>query len=138
VSTQRLKLFVYVLCAFATGIIGAVVYLNVLRVTPDATFSVQWTAFMIFIVIIGGIGTIEGPIVGALIFFLLREQFASFAEWSLILLGVVAIAMMLFAPEGLWGLIQRRFRFEIFPVHHRLGGATGAPRPEPDAPAPLT
>jgi branched-chain amino acid transport system permease protein len=120
VSTQRLKLFVYLLCAFGTGMIGAVIYLNLLRVTPDAAFSVQWTAFMIFIVVIGGIGTIEGPIIGALIFFLLREQLANFGEWSLILLGLVAVGMMLFAPEGLWGLIQRRFHIEIFPVRRRL------------------
>jgi branched-chain amino acid transport system permease protein len=121
VGTQRLKLLVYVLCAGATGMIGAVISLNTLRVTPDAAFSVQWTAFMIFIVVIGGIGTIEGPIIGALIFFLLREQLSSFGSWSLILLGAVAVAMMLFAPEGLWGLIQRRFPREIFPVRRRLG-----------------
>ena len=87
---EVLRLLVYLLCAFATGVIGGVIYLNLLRVTPDAAFSVQWTAFMIFIVVIGGIGTIEGPIIGALIFFLLREQLANFGEWSLILLGVVA------------------------------------------------
>lgn len=46
VDTGRLKWFVYVLCAFGTGMIGAVIYLNVLSVTPDATFSVQWIAFM--------------------------------------------------------------------------------------------
>ena len=90
VIAEVLRLLVYLLCAFATGVIGGVIYLNLLRVTPDAAFSVQWTAFMIFIVVIGGIGTIEGPIIGALIFFLLREQLANFGEWSLILLGVVA------------------------------------------------
>ena len=94
VIAEVLRLLVYLLCAFATGVIGGVIYLNLLRVTPDAAFSVQWTAFMIFIVVIGGIGTIEGPIIGALIFFLLREQLANFGEWSLILLGVVAVSMM--------------------------------------------
>lgn len=130
ISTQRLKLFAYLLCAFATGIIGAVIYLNLLRVTPDAAFSVQWTAFMVFIVVIGGIGTIEGPIIGTLIFFLIREQLSDFGEWSIILLGTVAVVMMLFAPEGIWGLLQRRFNLQLFPVRRQLAASTALPRTE--------
>lgn len=121
IDTQRVKLYVYLLCAFGTGVVGALIYLNLLRITPDSAFSVQWTAFMIFIVVIGGIGTIEGPIIGALIFFLMRQFLADFGEWSLILLGAVAVLMMLFAPEGIWGLIQRRWQFSIFPVQRRVG-----------------
>jgi branched-chain amino acid transport system permease protein len=128
VDTTRMKLLVYVLCAFGTAVTGALIYLNLLRATPDAAFSVQWTAFMIFIVVIGGIGTIEGPILGTLLFFAIREYLADFGEWSLILLGVVAVAMMIFAPEGLWGLVRRRFPIEIFPVQRRLPAA-----PEPPA-----
>ncbi len=88
-------------------------------------------AFMIFIVVIGGMGTIEGPIVGVALFFLLREYLADFGEWSLILLGAVAVLLLL-APEGLWGLIQRRLRIEIFPVRRRLA-ASSAPFPNEDA-----
>lgn len=120
VSTTRMKLWVYVLCAGATGVVGALIYLNTLRITPDAAFSVQWTAFMIFIVVIGGIGTIEGPLIGTLLFYLLREYLSALNEWSLILLGAVAVAMMLFAPEGLWGLVQRRWSLELFPLRRRL------------------
>jgi branched-chain amino acid transport system permease protein len=120
VDTVRMKLFVYVLCAFGTAVVGALIYLNLLRITPDAAFSVQWTAFMIFIVVIGGIGTIEGPIIGTLLFFAIREYLANFGEWSLIILGVVAVVMMIFAPEGIWGLIRRRFPIAIFPVQRRM------------------
>jgi branched-chain amino acid transport system permease protein len=84
VNTTRIKLLVYVICAFVTGVAGALIYLNVLRITPDAAFSVQWTAFMIFIVVIGGIGTVEGPILGAIVFFFIREYLANFGGWSLI------------------------------------------------------
>lgn len=120
VNTRRLKWLVYVIAAFGTGVTGGLIYLSLLRVTPDASFSPQWTAFMIFIVVIGGIGTIEGPILGTLVFFVLREYLADFGGWSLILLGLVAVVVMLFAPEGLWGLVRKRFNVEIFPVQRRL------------------
>jgi branched-chain amino acid transport system permease protein len=119
VDTERVKLLVYVICAFGTGVAGALIYLNVLRITPDAAFSVQWTAFMIFIVVIGGLGTIEGPIVGAVIFFAIREYLANLGGWSLILLGLAAVFFMLLAPQGVWGLVQQRFGLEIFPVRRR-------------------
>lgn len=120
VDTTRIKLLVYVICAFATGVTGGLIYLNVLRITPDAAFSVQWTAFMIFIVVIGGIGTVEGPILGAIIFFFIREYLSDFGGWSLILLGLIAVAIMLVAPKGLWGLIKDRYHLELFPVQRRL------------------
>jgi branched-chain amino acid transport system permease protein len=120
INITRIKLIVYVLAAFCTGITGGLIYLNILRITPDAAFSVQWAAFMAFIVVIGGLGTIEGPIIGAIIFFVIREYLSDFGEWSLILLGGTAVVMMLIAPKGIWGLIQRYFSFELFPVRRRL------------------
>jgi branched-chain amino acid transport system permease protein len=120
VNTYYIKLLVYVICAFGTGVIGGLIYLNVLRISPDAAFTVQWTAFMIFIVVIGGIGTVEGPIIGAVVYFIIREYLSSFGEWSFILLGTVAIVMMLFAPQGIWGFLQQHFGLEFFPVRRRL------------------
>ena len=120
INTYTTKLWVYLLCAFGTATTGALIYLNLLRITPAASFTVQWTAFMIFIVVIGGIGTVEGPIIGTLIFFIIREYLSNFGEWSFILLGVVAVAMMLFAPQGVWGFLKERFALELFPVQRRL------------------
>jgi branched-chain amino acid transport system permease protein len=120
IDTYRLKLMVFLLCACGTGVIGALIYLTVLNIRPSAAFSVQWTAFMIFIVVIGGIGTIEGPIIGAVIFFVIREYLSNFGEWSFIFLGVIAIVIMLFMPQGVWGLLHRRFNLELFPVRRRL------------------
>jgi branched-chain amino acid transport system permease protein len=75
---------------------------------------------MIFIVVIGGIGTIEGPIIGAIIFFIIREYLSNFGEWSFIFLGVTAVVIMLFMPQGVWGLLRHRFDLELFPVRRRL------------------
>src|SRR5690606_30677074 len=81
---------------------------------------VQYAAFMIFIVIIGGLGTIEGPIIGALVFFALQQWLSDLGTWYLVILGLVAIAVVLFVPGGLWGLLSGRGRVRLFPVGHRL------------------
>ena len=96
------------LVAAATGMIGALIYLQKARISPDAAFSVlDWTAYVIFIVVIGGVGTIEGPIVGVIVFYVLQHYLADFGTWYLILLGALAIVVMLFAPKGIWGMISR-------------------------------
>jgi branched-chain amino acid transport system permease protein len=120
VNTERIKLVVFVISAAVTGIAGGLIYLNVLRIIPNAAFGVQWSAYMIFIVVIGGIGTIEGPIIGTILFSFIRENLANFGEWSFILLGTIAVVMMLVAPQGIWGLLHERFHWELFPAHRLM------------------
>jgi branched-chain amino acid transport system permease protein len=128
IDVFRTKLAVYLLAAFGTGAAGAVIYLNLLRVSPDAAFSINWTASTIFIVVIGGIGTLEGPLVGAVVFFVLRELLADYGAWYMILLGTLAVSVMLAFPQGLWGLIAERWDVHFFPVQRRLR-IDDAPRP---------
>ena len=86
VDICRTKLAIYVVIAAMTGMVGALIYLQKARISPDAAFSVlDWTAYVIFIVVIGGIGTIEGPMVGAVIFYLMQRYLADFGAWYLIL-----------------------------------------------------
>lgn len=123
VDTGRLKWAVFLLAAAATGLTGALIFLQTARISPDAAFAVtDWTAYVIFIVVIGGIGTIEGPIIGVLVFFILRSVLADYGSWYLMTLGVIAIAVMLFAPKGLWGLISATSGLQLFPVRRRLTG----------------
>ena len=115
------KLWVYAVTAAGTGMIGALIYLQTARISPDAAFSVlDWTAYVIFIVVIGGIGTIEGPILGVLIFYLMQTYLADFGSWYLILLGALAIVVMLFAPQGIWGYVAARYNLVLFPLQRRL------------------
>jgi len=103
-----------------------VIFLQKLRISPDAAFSINdWTAFVIFIAVIGGIGRVEGPIVGTAIFFLLRQLFADLGSLYLLLLGAVAIVIMLKAPRGVWGLAADRFGLQIFPLQRRVAAKTG-------------
>jgi branched-chain amino acid transport system permease protein len=120
VDVLRAKVIVYLVAAFGCAFAGAVVYLNLLRIQPDAAFTVNWTAYMIFIVVIGGIGTIEGPILGTAVFFVLQELLADYGVWYLVALGAVAVFVMLVAPGGLWSLVLRRFDLRLFPVQRRL------------------
>ena len=121
IDIRKAKLEVYVATCALTAVIGGLIFLQKLRISPDAAFSVNdWTAFVIFIVVIGGIGTLEGPIIGTLVFFLLRETLADFGTAYLLALGLIAIIVMLKAPNGLWGLIRARFDFELFPLSYRV------------------
>jgi branched-chain amino acid transport system permease protein len=117
VDNYRAKFLVYFLTAGATGSVGALISLQKLRISPDAAFSVNdWTALVIFIVVIGGIGRMEGPLLGTIIFFLLREFFADWGPWYLMFLGLFAIVMTLAMPKGIAGLLADRFDFQIFPL----------------------
>ena len=123
VETRKLKFLIYIATAGITGLIGALIFLQKLRVTPDAAFSVnEWSVLVIFIVVIGGIGTLEGPILGIILFFVLREFLADLGSWYMVILGTVSVVIILVEPKGLWGLIQRWKPLSLFPVTRRRDG----------------
>jgi branched-chain amino acid transport system permease protein len=124
------------MAAFGTGATGAVIYLNLLRAQPEAAFSLQWSALMIFAVVIGGLGTIEGPILGAIVFFALQQLLADYGTWYLIIIGAIAALVVVFAQRGLWGAVVRRWPVDLFPVRRRLCLETVCFTEEPPAPGP--
>jgi len=81
---------------------------------------VQWTAYMIFMVLVGGIGTFEGAIIGAVIFFLVETWFGSAGVWYLVGLGAAAVLFSLLLPKGLWGAVESRWSLRLLPVGYRL------------------
>lgn len=112
----RAKRIVYLVAAAGTGAAGAIVVISQLNVQAVAAFSIGWTAQMIFVTVIGGIGSIEGPILGTIVFYALQQTLASNGTWYLILLGLVAIVIAIWAPHGLWGIIAHRLGLRLFPV----------------------
>ncbi|SMX51186.1 branched-chain amino acid ABC transporter permease [Actibacterium lipolyticum] len=125
IDIWRSKFVVYVVTGALTTLVGALIFMQKLRISPDAAFSTNdWTAFVIFIVVIGGIGTVEGPIIGTLVYFALRETLADLGSVYLIALGAVAILIMLKAPRGLWGLIRGTRGIELFPLSRRVRATT--------------
>ncbi len=121
VDVTRTKLVVYIMTALGTATVGALIFLQKLRISPDTAFSVNdWTAFVIFMTVIGGIGRIEGPLIGAVVFFVLRQTLADLGSLYLLMLGAVAIGVMLWAPKGIWGLLAGRFGWQLVPLERRL------------------
>jgi branched-chain amino acid transport system permease protein len=120
VPVFRSKLYAYLISSFCTGIIAGVLYLNIVFIQPYKAFSIEWTVALVFIVIIGGIGTIEGPIVGAVIYVLLQQYLSDFTSISMLALGVIAIAIILAVPAGIMGKIQEKLGFEILSPRRSL------------------
>ena len=120
IAVQRMKLAVYVVAAFGAGLAGALYFVGNLRISPDAAFSVNWTAFAIFMVVIGGIGRIEGPVVGALIFWALNKFFSDYGTWYLLGLGLLAIIVTIRFKQGLWGWLQQHRGWSLFPTRREL------------------
>jgi ABC-type branched-subunit amino acid transport system permease subunit len=114
------RMIVFVIAGIGCGAAGGVLAISELRVDPNAVFSIQWTAEMAFAVIIGGIGTIEGPIIGTAVFMVLQQTLASYNAWYLIILGLVAMVVALFARRGLWGLVDEYAHIRLFPVGYWL------------------
>jgi ABC-type branched-subunit amino acid transport system permease subunit len=118
--TGLARLLVFVVAGAGCGAAGAVLAISQLQVQPSADFSVQWTAEMAFATIIGGLGTIEGPIIGTAVYMVLQQTLASYNAWYLIILGLVAIVVALFARRGLWGLVDDHLNVRLFPVGYWL------------------
>jgi ABC-type branched-subunit amino acid transport system permease subunit len=114
------RLLVFVVAGAGCGAAGALLAISQLQVVPSAVFSVQWTAEMAFATIIGGLGTIEGPILGTVVYMVLQQTLQSYNAWYLIILGLVAIVVALFARRGLWGLVDERVHLRLFPVGYWL------------------
>ena len=114
VEIFRSKMYCYLIASFVTGVIGSVFYLNQAFIQPYAAFSISWTVAAVFLVIIGGIGTVEGPILGAVIYVFLQQYLSAYAGLSMLILGAIALILILAAPRGIIGTLQEKTGFHLF------------------------
>jgi branched-chain amino acid transport system permease protein len=114
------KRLLFVLAGFGCGAAGVLVVANTLFIEPGSVFSVQWSAYMIFMVLVGGLGTFEGPILGAILLFAIQTIFTQGGPWYLVGLGATAALFALVLPRGLWGAIEERFGLRLLPVGYRV------------------
>lgn len=108
IEVMRIKQIIFVLAAFGCALAGTIWLASAITFLPRTNFGVQWTVFMLFMVLVGGLKTFEGPIIGAVIFFLLQEIFGDLGVWYLSGLGVIAVGFALYLPNGLWGAWRQR------------------------------
>jgi branched-chain amino acid transport system permease protein len=120
VRVGRIRRLAYVVAALGAGAVGALLALQTLFIEPTSAFSIQYSVYMLFMVLIGGMGTIEGPVIGALILFALQQELAQYGAWYLVLVGGVAVVATLAAPRGIWGYVSERWGWSLLPVGYRV------------------
>jgi branched-chain amino acid transport system permease protein len=120
VNLAQTRIVCFLWAALFLGLAGALITLQDLRINPQASFSlISYTVYVIFAVVIGGIGSVEGSIIGVAVYIGLRSFFSEYGNWYLLFLGLVSILIMLAEPRGIWGLIRRVLPEDIILVSHR-------------------
>ena len=119
------KRVVYMLAGGGCAAAGAMIAISQLNVQPGNVFNVQWTAYMIFAVLIGGLGTIEGPILGSVVFIVLQQTLAQYNAWYLIILGALAMGVAIWARKGVWGTFTSKVPVHLFPVGYYVHTEAG-------------
>ena len=122
------KRLLFVFAAVGAGVAGALWLATSISFQPKTYFGVQWTAYMIFMVLVGGLGTFEGPLIGALVFFGIEAEFGASGVWYLVGLGGTALLLSLFLPAGIWGFLEGRGIPRLFGTGYRLDCKTPSRR----------
>jgi branched-chain amino acid transport system permease protein len=120
VRVMSTKRTIFVLAAAGCAAAGALTLSTLITFQPKTFFSVQWTAYMIFMTLVGGLGTFEGPIIGAVVFFVVESLFGASGVWYLVALGATALVFSLWIPRGIWGTISARSGVQLMPIGYRL------------------
>ena len=102
-NVQRYKMGACMVSALLTGLGGAIYPIRSAFATPDLMVWTESGEFIIS-VMIGGLGTLVGPIIGGAFFTLLRDKVSSVVDWYFLVIGAVLIVIVLFMPRGLLGL----------------------------------
>ena len=101
VSTRAVKRLALVLSAFLTGLLGGAIALNQVSIEPTSMFSLTWVVTALVMVVVGGMGTVSGPIVGAfVIYYLIDRALEDQPVLQALLSGVLVIAVIELAPTG--------------------------------------
>ena len=127
IDVTRTRLIVWMLASGWIGMTGALIHLNSQSINaPDAFSVLLWTALVIFIVVIGGVGSTTGPIIGVIVFWLVSDEITEWFDlddpWRFIILGSLAALFAVFAPRGIYGWLQSWRPLQFFPVRRRLVG----------------
>ncbi len=107
IHPARYKLMAFTIGAVVAGIVGSFYAVYMAFISPSS-FQYGESISMVAMVVLGGLGSIPGAILGAVLLTILPEALRSFSDYRLIIYGVVMILMMIFRPNGIWGIEKRR------------------------------
>ncbi|MFT3975195.1 MAG: branched-chain amino acid ABC transporter permease [Amaricoccus sp.] len=120
VNVRRLRFGIYVAAAVGCGLAGAIYFMAQLRINPASAFDPMWSNVAIFIVMVGGIASIEGVLIGTLIYFVADRTFGEYGATYFVVLGILTVLVALYARSGTWGLISKRWDAPWFPIRRHL------------------
>jgi branched-chain amino acid transport system permease protein len=112
ISTPRVKRLIFVISAAGCALAGGLWLASAITYQPRTAFGINWSVFMLFMVLVGGLGSYLGPVLGAVLFFALQEIFGDFGVWYLAGVGLIAILFALYAPRGLMGIVITQLKVE--------------------------
>ena len=111
IDKRKTKLVAFSLGAFWAGLVGVIFAAKTTFINP-ASFTFLESAIILSIVVLGGMGSIVGVIMGAFVLILLPEYLRAFSEYRMLAFGGILVAMMVFRPQGLISNIRRTYKFE--------------------------
>ncbi len=111
IDKRKTKLVAFSLGAFWAGIVGVVFAAKTTFINP-ASFTFLESAIILSIVVLGGMGSIIGVLLGALILILMPEYLRALSEYRMLAFGGILVCMMVFRPQGLISNIRRTYKFE--------------------------
>lgn len=132
VSLVRIKIFAFVLSAAVAGLAGALFAVQKTVITPE-DFPADFSIFFLLVIVLGGSGRLAGPVVGALVFFLVPELLTALQSWRLLIYGGALLLLMLYAPHGLVGAADALWKR----IRARLGLPNVPPVPAVAGEAPI-
>lgn len=106
VDVSKVKAAVFLFSATITGLVSGLYFMDVVIITPPSAFAISWASYIVFVVVAGGMGTVAGPVIGAVIYILVDRVLGAAAGQGLLVLGVLSILLMLLLPRGIMGIVQ--------------------------------
>jgi len=105
INVRQVKMVVFLIAGLFSGLAAGLYYMDAVIITPPSGFALSWSAYLVFIVVAGGMGTLAGPILGAVVYIIIDRLLAGALGGGLLLLGLTSIALMFFLPRGLMGIV---------------------------------
>lgn len=106
VDVARVKAAVFLVSGAVTGLASGLYFMDVVIITPPSAFAISWASTIVFVVVAGGMGTVAGPLIGAVVYIVVDRILGAAAGQGLLVLGALSIVLMLVLPRGLMGVVH--------------------------------